>query len=248
MLPAQPNIHWQFVTSGAARIERPWYTIENPAQEFRRPYGRFGEIIDQESFYAILKQADVLEPALVEFSQDAVAQLRNSLTEHRVLSQLAHRDWAPLGSDQVRAALEPGSTLPLTLQGELAGLMRRDDRAEGREDENLNAHTLLEGLCTKATAATALQWLLERENIGPQAIDYIISCGEEAVGDRYQRGGGGMAKAVGQMCGCVNASGMDIKNFCAAPASAPDHGRRWSQRACLNVLPSWPAARSQSLA
>jgi betaine reductase len=29
-----------------------------------------------------------------------------------------------------------------------------------------------------------------------------------------------MAKAMGEMGGCVNASGMDIKNFCAAPASA----------------------------
>ena len=29
-----------------------------------------------------------------------------------------------------------------------------------------------------------------------------------------------MAKAIGEMCGCRNASGMDIKNFCAAPASA----------------------------
>jgi hypothetical protein len=37
---------------------------------------------------------------------------------------------------------------------------------------------------------------------------------------RHQRGGGGIAKAIGEMSGCVNASGMDIKNFCAAPASA----------------------------
>lgn len=29
-----------------------------------------------------------------------------------------------------------------------------------------------------------------------------------------------MAKAIGEMCGCTNASGMDVKNFCAAPASA----------------------------
>jgi len=48
----------------------------------------------------------------------------------------------------------------------------------------------------------------------------VISCGEEAVGDRYQRGGGGMAKAIAEMCGCSTASGMDIKNFCAGPASA----------------------------
>ncbi|NNC65188.1 MAG: glycine reductase, partial [Gammaproteobacteria bacterium] len=80
--------------------------------------------------------------------------------------------------------------------------------------------TLLEGLCSKATAALALEWLLERARVKAQDVDYVISCGEEAAGDRYQRGGGGMAKAVGEMCGCVNASGMDIKNFCAAPANA----------------------------
>jgi betaine reductase len=66
----------------------------------------------------------------------------------------------------------------------------------------------------------ALSWLLHREQIAPEKVDFLISCGEEACGDRYQRGGGGMAKAMGEMCGCSNASGMDIKNFCAAPASA----------------------------
>ena len=29
-----------------------------------------------------------------------------------------------------------------------------------------------------------------------------------------------MAKAIGEMAGCFNASGFDLKNFCAAPASA----------------------------
>jgi betaine reductase len=66
----------------------------------------------------------------------------------------------------------------------------------------------------------ALKWLLHREGIGPEQVDFLISCGEEACGDRYQRGGGGMAKAIGEMCGCINASGVDLKNFCAAPASA----------------------------
>ena len=32
--------------------------------------------------------------------------------------------------------------------------------------------------------------------IDPASIDYVIGCGEEAIGDRYQRGGGNMAKAV----------------------------------------------------
>ncbi|MDP9441292.1 MAG: DUF5940 domain-containing protein, partial [Actinomycetota bacterium] len=44
--------------------------------------------------------------------------------------------------------------------------------------------------------------------------------GEEAVGDRYQRGGGNFAKAVAEVAGLTQASGADVKNFCAAPVSA----------------------------
>ena len=113
-----------------------------------------------------------------------------------------------------------GSALPIYHQGMMYGYFHRDERAEGADDENLNAHDLLENLCTKASGALALKWLLHREGIAPEQVDYIISCGEEACGDRYQRGGGGMAKAIGEMCACVNASGVDVKNFCAAPASA----------------------------
>jgi len=40
------------------------------------------------------------------------------------------------------------------------------------------------------------------------------------VGDRYNRGGGSLSKAIGEMCGCVNATGCDIKAFCAAPIYA----------------------------
>ena len=79
---------------------------------------------------------------------------------------------------------------------------------------------MLETLSVKASGAIALQWLLHRANLGAETIDYVISCGEEAAGDRYQRGAGGMAKSIGEMCGCSSASGMDVKNFCAGPASA----------------------------
>jgi betaine reductase len=33
-----------------------------------------------------------------------------------------------------------------------------------------------------------------------------------------QRGGGNFAKAIGEVCGCVNATGCDIRSFCAGPA------------------------------
>jgi betaine reductase len=54
----------------------------------------------------------------------------------------------------------------------------------------------------------------------PQALEYLLGCGEEAVGDRYQRGGGNMAKAIGELCGCRQATGSDIKAFCCAPVHA----------------------------
>ena len=48
----------------------------------------------------------------------------------------------------------------------------------------------------------------------------MIGCGEEAVGDRYQRGGGNLAKAIAEQAGCVNASGSDVKAFCCGPVHA----------------------------
>jgi betaine reductase len=65
-----------------------------------------------------------------------------------------------------------------------------------------------------------LKHLLKRAGIQPGDIDFLLSCSEEAVGDRYNRGGGSLSKAIGEMCGCVNASGHDIKAFCAAPIHA----------------------------
>jgi betaine reductase len=47
-----------------------------------------------------------------------------------------------------------------------------------------------------------------------------LGYGEEAVGDRYQRGGGNLAKAIGQLGKCNNATGSDIKAFCCAPVHA----------------------------
>jgi betaine reductase len=79
---------------------------------------------------------------------------------------------------------------------------------------------LLDNLAAKATATLALLHLLERHGIDPASVDYVLGCGEEAIGDRYQRGGGNLAKAVAEAAGLSNASGADIKDFCAAPVPA----------------------------
>ena len=194
---------------------RPWHTA---VTDSRGMSGPFGEIVQQDVFYALLEQANVLQPPLIALCADQAAQLRAALTEHPVLGCLGSGSQ----SAPVIPAINATDTDSLELRSgeELRGHVHRDNRAEGREDDNLSAHLMLEALCTKASGAIALQTLLHRSNIEASSIDYLISCGEEAAGDRYQRGGGGLAKAIGEMCGCTNASGMDVKNFCAAPASA----------------------------
>jgi betaine reductase len=78
----------------------------------------------------------------------------------------------------------------------------------------------MENLMTKASGALVLRHLLRRAGTKPEEIDFLLSCSEDAVGDRYNRGGGSLSKAIGEMCRCVNASGHDVKAFCAAPIHA----------------------------
>ncbi len=87
-------------------------------------------------------------------------------------------------------------------------------------DESLRAPVLLENLAIKASGVQAVRHALAQGDIDPASITHAIGCGEEAVGDRYQRGGGNMAKAIAEECGLVRASGMDVKSFCAAPVHA----------------------------
>jgi betaine reductase len=59
--------------------------------------------------------------------------------------------------------------------------------------------------------------MLDRAGIARDEVDYVISTSEEAIGDRYQRGGGNLAKAIAELAGCRGATGCDVKNFCAGP-------------------------------
>ena len=117
----------------------------------------------------------------------------------------------------VRMGAEPAAgELPLFLAGEVVGAFApAHDR-----DPSLSAPVLLENLSIKASAVHALRDLLDRTGVDPGSITHAIGCGEEAIGDRYQRGGGNLAKAVAEECGLQRASGIDVKSFCAAPVHA----------------------------
>jgi betaine reductase len=85
-------------------------------------------------------------------------------------------------------------------------------------DESQTAEVMLENLACKSTAVEAARLCLA--GIDPDVVDYVLNSGEEAIGDRYQRGGGNLAKAVAEACNCSRATGADVKAFCCAPAHA----------------------------
>jgi len=72
----------------------------------------------------------------------------------------------------------------------------------------------------QALAGHVVAEAVRRAGVDPDAVTLAIGCGEEAIGDRYQRGGGNLAKAVAEHCGLTRASGFDVKSFCAAPVHA----------------------------
>lgn len=189
-----------------SRLQTPWH--ENPL-EGAVPKGRFGEICEQDEFYALLSQADQFKLVALNqtWYQDRARRFGNGEPARLV------------AESEIKSRRENGA-LPLFSGDTLAGVIE----AAHPDDSNLTAEVLLENLATKATAAHSLRSLLNSLQVNPGEIDYVISCSEEAVGDRYNRGGGNLAKAIAEESGCGNAAGSDTKAFCAGPLYAMIHG------------------------
>ncbi len=84
----------------------------------------------------------------------------------------------------------------------------------------LFAYVLLENLACKAGGVLSLLHLLKNTGMAPEEVDFVIECSEEGAGDMNQRAGGNFAKAIAEIAGCVNASGCDVRSFCAGPVNA----------------------------
>ena len=120
----------------------------------------------------------------------------------------------PLG--KIEEIIDKGEALPLFYQDVLVGAMRRDHD----KDDTLKSEVLMENLMAKASGTLAMLNLFRRCRLNSEDVDFVQDCTETAVGDRYNRGGGSLSKAMAEMCGCTNASGNDIRAFCCAPAHA----------------------------
>lgn len=190
-----------------AAMQRPWYENLVPDAGTEGPFGR---IITQAALYGLMKLCDDFD--LLTITDRLAEQARTELTgfDHR-------RDRITgVSPDDLAAYAADNDGFELYHEGEVAGFIR----TVHDQDASLDAHVLFENLACKATAVLAVSEVLESSPVNPEDVDYLFNTGEEAVGDRYQRGAGSLSKAVGEVVGCVNATGSDIKAFCAAPVHA----------------------------
>ena len=194
-------------------LATPWY--ENPLAEASRT-GPHGELVSEEEFYGLLKAADDFD--LVWLEEGFAAGVRGLLEQHPLVpaKDVERVQGVPMSRIEGKLA-EEADVLPLVLRsGQPIGLIRTDYH----EDASLMPDILLENLAVKATATMALRAVLAGSNADATSIDYVIGSGEEAIGDRYNRGGGNLAKAVAEATGCLEATGSDVKAFCCAPVHA----------------------------
>ena len=195
-------------------VEQPWFDKLAESETGEPP---FGHIMEERRFLALLACADPFKHVLLR--ERFWEEMGPVLSAAPLTAPLASRTPRFLGDAQLDSALEAADCLPLFAVGEDApvGVVKTGHS----EDEALSAPVLLENFCCKVSGALAVHELLNHvEGLDLSDVDLVLSCSEEAVGDRYQRGGGNMAKAIAEFAGCDLATGIDIKDFCAAPIPA----------------------------
>lgn len=209
-----PHLTYIGALSAAELEARPKPHLENLSSTATR-FGKFGEIMPEEEFLGLLDVCDVFD--LIWLEKSFAAQVRTKLAAHPLITEEMLKRLEE-GRELADIEKEVGENLALPLYhgGKVAGCCRKGHDS----DESLSAHVLLENLASKAGATLALLHLIKNAGLSPADIDFVVDCSEEAVGDVNQRGGGNMAKAIAESAGCANASGFDLRAFCAAPVAA----------------------------
>ncbi|AFM27013.1 glycine/sarcosine/betaine reductase complex component C subunit beta [Desulfomonile tiedjei] len=199
-------------------IQRPWHAAVGTSTDGGSRLGAYGEIMPEVELYGLLKIADSFDLVVLErnFSQELLESLgSHSLLTGANLSRLSKGEDSRVIEELVANHTAEG----LYLGQKLVGCVRQAHET----DENLSARVMLENITVKASSLLPLLYLLANTGTPPAEVDYIIECSEEACGDMNQRGGGNFAKSIGELTGLVNASGCDVRGFCAGPVHALLH-------------------------
>lgn len=192
-----------------AEYEQPWY---NKPLENGERYGKFGEIMPEDEFIGLVKIVDTFD--LVKLTKEYTEEVKAKLEKHPLMREdlIARLKTGDDLADIEKLINEQGAEA-LFLDGKVVGCVKRGHDV----DANLSAHVLFENLVCKASGVLAGLHLIDKNNIDPDEVEYVIECSEEACGDMNQRGGGNFAKSIAEMVGFNNATGSDTRGFCAAP-------------------------------
>lgn len=195
-----------------AGYEMPWY--EQNSERNQRD-GKYGEIMPEDEFIGLLAICDVFD--LVKLESGFAASIKQKLASHKLIdpSFLQVFDKGVTLPD-VEGYIQDEHAEALYYQGNVVGCIK----AAHDIDHSLSAHVIFENLVSKASCVLSLLHLTDKNQIPKEEIDYVIECSEEACGDMNQRGGGNFAKAAAEVAGFINASGCDVRGFCAGPTHA----------------------------
>jgi glycine/sarcosine/betaine reductase complex component C subunit beta len=193
-----------------SEMPRPWVgkNVENSNR-----FGKFGEVMPQDEFYGLMKISDVFDLVILEAT--FAENVKEKLSNHPLIAAKAEKIVGDT-IEKIQDLVNNSGAEGLYQDGALVGCVRRAHEF----DPNLSAHYMLENLAVKASGVLSGMHLINNLDIPVNEIEYIIECSEEAIGDMNQRGGGNIAKAIGEIIGLNGATGSDLRGFCAAPTHA----------------------------
>ena len=183
--------------------------------------GKFGEIFPEDEFIFMMKICDVFELVYLEAEfekkmKDAYVTRESKFKSEEDLKKELENVKCETKIADIEKLIKEEHAEPLYFNDKVIGCIKRAHDV----DINLSAHVMFENLAVKASGVMALKELIRKKNIDPKSIDLVIECSEEACGDMNQRGGGNFAKSIAEIAGIPNATGFDIRGFCAAPSHA----------------------------
>ncbi len=194
------------------KYPQPWFDKKFEGAD---RYGKFGEIQPQLEFIVMMKAVDAFD--LVKLNKEFTAKAVEVIKNDPIFTEA---DVAALKEGEEQSVIESlvsdEHSEPIEHEGKLIGCVKRAHDV----DVNLTSHVMFENLVVKASGVLAARHLVRVAGIDPAIVDYVIECSEEACGDMNQRGGGNFAKAIAECSGFVNATGSDLRGFCAAPTHA----------------------------
>ena len=195
-----------------AAIPQPWF---EQTCDVNARYGKYGQMMPQEEFLLLMQAVDVFD--LVKLEKSFVAEHKAAFAANEMIDEtIVARIKDGIEGEEIARLVNEEHSEPLYHNNVLVGCVNRAHDI----DVNLSAHVMHENMVSKASSVLALLSALKNAGVNKEDVEYVVDCCEEACGDMNQRGGGNFAKATAEIAGLMNATGSDVRGFCAGPAHA----------------------------